>query len=211
MADQMSDFAKAIEARERPLTVVESCNFLGDGEKTVGAIAVRAPTKAEENVARVQAEHYLKELGARGAGQSEDPEMWIDAKTAFILHTCIRDAKNPQAFSAFPNAKWMMQHFTNDELHIMLNHLNAAVASASPFEIKIDDETVEAYAARLAGFSDTDVPALMLANTDREWLIEFAVHMAIKLKAERDAKTSADRADAIVEAITQDADEAEAP
>lgn len=202
MTESKTELQRAFEGRERKLSILSGHEFTGPGEKIVCEIAVRVPTKGEENRARAGAKAQLKKLKVEDEDSGLGEELKVDAATVHILHASCRDPKNPKFVHAFPSPSWMEEHLTNDELHVLLNHVNDHTAKCSPIQTALEDETVEAYITNLAAMADSDIADVMLARLPREWLIQYAILVSEKLHKLRNP--SEDRGAAMAEQIAEE-------
>jgi hypothetical protein len=182
-----SALAKAIEQRERKLHVFEVNNFFGLGDKPILRIAIRVPTKAEEDKAVVQAHAYVN---TKATGDSEsartDHDLLNDAKVAAVLHSaCFVPPEEGSAsrvlYQAFPGGQWMRDNLTADQLGVLFHHLLEVKRADSPLATAIDYDTTEALARACWMAADSDIPEAMLSKCDRDYLTQSFVLLSVKL------------------------------
>lgn len=183
--NQPSEPFKSLPSQPRRVHLHDAHTFIGPGRKVIGKIGVRSPTKREEVEARLEAERTLRQRN--GGEMPYDTSLLTDLAAVSILHKATRDADKPEAMAAFPSPGWMMDHFTADELGVLLNLVQRAKQEDSPTPLTLDEDSIETMAAMLAAAHDSEAADALVSKCDRAWLESFAIVVCRKLSEARAA------------------------
>lgn len=181
---ELSEIARAILARQRKTYEFDVGPYVGLGE-TVSKIAVRVPTKREQDIALVGAHEYVAQLSAKTPAVKDDPEILLDAKAAFIVAVACRRAEEPEKMPAWPSGGWLSENLTSDQISVLLNLVNQVRAKESPTPTQISEEQIEAFIAMAALASGTELPDIALAGLPQVYVVQLFVMTAMKLAEAR--------------------------
>jgi len=178
--ERKSELARAIEARERPTMVFDVSGFMGLGGNSIRQIAIRIPTKLEQDRALAGAHKYVQELAGDIEQVKSDEEILQDTKGAFIAFEFCRDVTNPN-YPAFPGPKWMCQHLETERIGVLINLANEARAKLGPAPETIDDERIDQIIEACTKTAGSSIPETMMATFPREVLTQLVVLLSLKV------------------------------
>lgn len=185
-----SPLVLALEARPRKLHEFDASMIIGAGDKPIGKFYMRVATKWESNKAIVDATRWVEGVCAGTELAKSDPDLILDAKTCWILHSACRDHDHPDAMSAFLSPTWMMEHLTTDQLAILLNYYNTVVDEEEKTKRTLSQTDVEKLIPALAESSGTEMSNAALNLLTRESVSDLAVREAVMITALRRHITS---------------------
>lgn len=182
---QQSPIALAIEQRGRKFVPFDVQGFFGLRGEDILKIDFRVPVAGEEDTAVIAAHDYAaKRAQGDAAPAAQDLDLLDSAKLVEVLHRCCfqhaEDAK-PDAvrYPAFDGGpKWMRDNLTKDQIAALYNCLLEVKQAASPLRNTIDLPTVERLARACWVARETDVPEMVLADCDREFITQAFVLVA---------------------------------
>lgn len=181
-----SRLALAIEQRERKLFPFEVQGFFGLGNKQIQQIAIRVAVKSEEDEALVAAHARVKELTRGDKEAMDDADLTQDQKLIQILHrVCFspdEKTKDGVPYPAFPGPEWMRKNLTTDQIACIINLYHEVRRVDGPLRGEISTEEVLAVAEGCAVTANTDMPEALLATSERTWLTQAFVLLAIQWK-----------------------------
>ncbi len=183
-SQELSELAQAVLARPRKTYEFDIGPYVGLGER-VGTIAVRVPTKREQDLALVGAHEYIAKLADKNDRIKDDPEILLDTKAAFIVATACRRASNPDKMPAWPSGGFIHEHLTADQIAVCLNIVNQVRAKDSPTPTAIDSQIVDALSVRYATMAETDLPDLEVAAMPHSYLVQLYIMTCAKLEESR--------------------------
>lgn len=196
-APAMNAFSAAIERRaaERPYEVFDLAEFgfFLPVEKSPPRVAIRVPTKWEQDCARVNATRYVEELAQGTETLKGNDDLLRDALAGFIAYeTCREVREEPEGSGtwvltgnpAFMAPKWLCQKLEPERIAVLINLLNEVRAKHAPSPVEIDDSTVEAYASLCSTAAE---PEYGMVGCSREYVVQLAILLSMKLARERAA------------------------
>lgn len=180
--------ARAVEARGRNYYPVEINGFLGLGDKPIQMVEVRVPVKNDEDKSVVAAHSYVKERTSDDPDARTDADILTDAKLLEVLFRSIfepvaeRTAQNSDAppvhYPAFPGTQWMREHLTSEQAAVLYNVVSGFRCKESPLEQDLDSERVRALALGCVETAKSDLPDVLLARCNREFLVAAFIMLA---------------------------------
>lgn len=185
MADEhKSALALALEARERKVHPFDVTGFFGLGGKPMPQLAIRVPTKGEQDAAVVEAHRHAAAISGPVEAAKSDGDLLDDAKIVEVLFRMCRDANDPKC-PAFPGPRWMRERLTTDQLGALMNLANEVRRAEAPGPQTIDDDLLEAFVSTAAFAAGSALPEAALAGCSREWLSQAFVLLSCKLQEAR--------------------------
>jgi hypothetical protein len=179
-SDELSNIAKAVKARPRPIHEHDVGRLLGLGE-TVNRVAIRVPTKREQDLALIGAHEYVDRLSEKVSSAKNDPEILVDAKAAFIVAEACRRAADPEKMPTWPGGMWIHENLTSDQIATLLHIVNQVRWRESPTPLAIDDDLLEARIKFAAEAAHTDLPDMALSELSHAVLVQMFIMTASKL------------------------------
>lgn len=181
-----SPLAKALleAVANRKTYVHDVSGILGLGHK----IAVRAPTKGEQDAAIVKARKYVRELTGEDKEAAEDNDILTDAKAAAIVQAAVRYAGEgaaPGMHPAFPSVEFVIRNLTPDQIAALLNLVNEARAMEPGGARTLMPDDVDVMVEAIANTPNLVAAQTVLSNVSRESLSAAFVVVCLKLDAAR--------------------------
>ena len=174
-----SPLVAALEARRRALVPFPAELF---AHGIAGNVLVRIPTSAELGRAKKCAHAFIAEDTKTAPQAAQDPSYTADIFTVFALFESLRDEKDPQDLPAFGSPQWMREHFTSQQLSVMLNMHNKVVGETEPVEWVLDEERLTALLFMCAQHTGTDIADQALMRFSRETMAEAFIRVAVMYK-----------------------------
>jgi len=168
----------------RRVYVHDVSGILGKTDK----IAVRAPTKGEQDAALIKARKYVRELVGDDKDAGEDADIMTDAKAAAIVQAAVRyagDGAKPGVHPAFPSVEFVIRNLTPDQIAALLNLVNEARAQEPGGQRPITPDDVENIVEAVAKTPEPMTAHAVLATMSRESLSAALVLVCLKLDAAR--------------------------
>jgi hypothetical protein len=188
--EYVSPLAKILAARERKVHEKDISGFFGLAGKQIPKLGIWVPMKSEQDSALDAAHATISAKKTESAKSDED--ITRDIKACNILHRCCLDPtpkKRPSDGStyydpAFPSPQWMCDHFSTEQIAVLINLVNDVRRIEGPGPKEFDDATVDAFHGA-AVKADPDGAADFLAGCDREFLAQLYIAEAHELEAAR--------------------------
>jgi len=179
-ASDLSEIAALVQKRQRRTYEHDVGPYVGLGE-TVAKIAIRVPTKREQDLALAGAHEYVARLAEKTPKLADDPEILFDTKAAFIVAASCRRASNPDKMPAWPSGGWLHENLTSDQIAVLLRLVNEVREKKSPVPMRIDDTQVEAFANMIAASDGTNLPDMALAAQSHAFVVQLYILTVNKL------------------------------
>jgi hypothetical protein len=188
--EYISPLAQELAKRTRTVHERDISSFFGLAGKQIPKLGIWVPTKSEQDAALDSAHAAISAKKTESAKSDED--IIRDLKACHILHRCCLDPtpkKRPSDQSvyydpAFPSPQWMCEHFSTEQIAVLINLVNDVRRIEGPGPKELDDATIEAlHNAAVKG--DPDSAADFLAGCDREFLGQLYIAEAHELEAAR--------------------------
>lgn len=188
--EYVSPLAKALAERPRNVHEKDIAAFFGLAGKPIPKLGIWVPMKSEQDAALDSAHAAISAKKTESAKSDED--IIRDLKACHILHRCCLDPtpkKKPSDGStyydpAFPSPQWMCDHFSTEQIAVLINLVNDVRRIEGPGPKELDDSTIEAM-HNAAVKADPDGAADFLAGCDREFLAQLYIAEAHELEAAR--------------------------
>jgi hypothetical protein len=177
--EKLSPFARAIKDRfdARECVEFDVTDFFGVADKPMPKLAIRIPSKGEQDVALARAHEYAAKKACGIKGADVDPDLLRDAKLAAIAFEFARDASDPK-YPAFPGMTWLCDHVEPDRIAILVNLANEVRLRKSASPSTLTDAMVQVLAEQCAVLQDGDYAESILAPYPHELLAEAFVMLA---------------------------------
>lgn len=177
-----SPLGEAIKALPRRFYEYEVQGYFALGHD-VRKVAIRVPTKREQDLALLGAAKYVEKLAEGTPALANDPDVVQDAKSAFIVAACCFDPSSPDMMPVWPTGNVVSEDVTPDRIAVLVRFINEVRAKDGPVKIELDSDRVEAIARAAAVGADTDVPDDMLASLPHPYLVQLYIMTAVKYQA----------------------------
>jgi hypothetical protein len=186
--ERKSAFQLAIEARnaEEKLVEFDLTDVFGVGGRSIPKVAIRVPTKRDQDRAIKNAYVYVAEVAEGVEPVKTDRDVVQDAKAACIAAEFARDPADGGKYPLF-TPMWAAANLRPEEIAVFVNLSNAVRAERQGLSARVTDESVEEWIKIVDGAASTEVPAAVLAGCAREYLEYLVIAMALKVVAARDA------------------------
>lgn len=194
-ADYKSELAQAIEAQERPVTVLPVSGIFHLGGKPIRKIGIRVNVKSEEDLALVRAHKYVLDKCAGVESAKTDHDILTDAKARHALWEACREVKTTVGpdgeetdtvtnYPAFPGPDWMCERLNTDQIAAIYNLYMQVRAEQAGWLDNLDDDTVSSMLAIAADAGDKNALArVALAQLPREQIQNLFQMCALRLRA----------------------------
>ena len=182
--EEISPVFEAKKSAKRTLVEYDIAPLLCLGEK-VAKVAIRVPTKREQDLAWQRAHSYVDRLADGRESVSKNTDVLQDALAAHIVAMACRDPARPDKMPSFPDGAALGDVATPDEIAALLRLVLLVKAKHGPSPDTIDSERVEAFATMCAVGADGDGPDVVLAALPHAYLSQLYVLTCVKLAEAR--------------------------
>ena len=212
-ATARSKLAEQIRARPRKVHVYDVAPFMCMGE-TRARVAIRIPTKKEQDRALVGAHQYMVKRAGATPSVINDPEIMQDAKSAFIVAECCfeADRADGDVMPLWPTGNEVSEDLSTDEIAVLVNLVNEVRAKLGPTPHEITEEQVEAFARVCSVGAGTTKPDEVLTPLPHYFVVQLAILFAVRLaEARQTVDDQAKALDATNRALAETVPATEAP
>jgi hypothetical protein len=175
---ERSAIGKLLAAQPRKTYEYEINGFFAFKEP-VSKIAIRVPTKREQDMAMSSARTYVKKYLEKNEAPENIPEFTQDAMSAAIVATCCLDPSQ-EMLPVWPTIDVVCEDLTADRIGVLVRLVNEVRAKDGPTPIEIDDDRVEAMANLAAATSGTEASGELLAPIAHTYLVHLYMLTAVK-------------------------------